>query len=186
MPRKKDIAIPVSERAANYRSKNFLHALDQLPTDQCVLWRGEPSDDGYPITRYNGHKTVAHRAMWTEIMGHIPDGMALVRVCHNKMCVNPRHGELITQREAIARAPNHNRDKTHCAKGHPYTPENTKATKDKNGKVVARVCITCRNERNRLTDARRKAERNAQREGKLARIRAAELAARAARKGAVK
>lgn len=179
-PRKANIAVPTSERAANYRSKNFLWALDQLPTENCVVWPGELSEDGYPTTRYNGHKTVAHRAIWTEILGPIPEGLVLERTCRNTACVNPRHCEPVTAQEAIERSPLHNKNKTHCPKGHAYSPENTITSKDKKtGKVVSRVCKKCRAERNRITDERRKAERTIKRQAQLDRLRAAELAARA-------
>lgn len=180
-PKYQRIAVPVSERAANYRSSQFLSVLDQLPTEKCVEWPGDTSGDGYPVTRYNGHKTLAHRAIWTEIMGAIPDEHILDRVCRNKVCVNPRHCQPVSQAEHAKSHPGHNANKTHCPQGHPYSPENTKRYTTKDG-GPARVCLTCRREQNKKIDARRKLERRLKRQAQLDRLRAAELAARATTK----
>ena len=47
--------------------------------------------------------------------------------CDNKACANPTHVRLVTQRENILRSDSLqalNAAKTHCHRGHEFTPEN--------------------------------------------------------------
>jgi hypothetical protein len=77
-------------------------------------------------------------------------------ICKNLACVNPKHLRLVSQRfnsvENSISPMARNAKKTTCAKGHPYTPENTLAVKRPGrvtpngvriGACTARICLTC-------------------------------------------
>lgn len=73
---------------------------------------------------------LAHRLIYTAIVGVIPDGLYLDHLCHNRPCVNPHHLTPVTPKQngstslpggRATRAVN----RTHCPSGHEYTIENT-------------------------------------------------------------
>jgi len=100
----------------------------------CWIWTGVKMPRGYgqfgPGGTVTGAKMVlAHR--WSY---------------RNTSCVNPTHLEPVTQRENLMRGESFsavNAIKTHCPKGHEYTPENTAIWKNE------RKCKICSRERDR-------------------------------------
>lgn len=100
------------------------HFKRRLDSD-CWEWLGA-TDRGYGKTTDAVHgENRAHRAMWAELMGPIPDGFTLDHLCHNRTCVNPAHMEPVTFEENCRRAAQFKAQRT-CGKGlHPMTPENT-------------------------------------------------------------
>jgi hypothetical protein len=103
----------------------------------------------------------AHRFAYEHFVGPIPAGYSIDHLCHaadlecpggreclHRRCVNPAHLEAVTQRENILRSsltmPFVNAAKTHCPRGHEYTPENTYRNP---GKANSRDCRTCRRAR---------------------------------------
>ena len=114
----------------------------------CWIWQGRPMNAGYGqlgVTRDGKTRTIlAHRASYETFVGPIPDGRQLDHLCRVRLCVNPSHLEPVTPRQNIHRSPIApaaiNARKTHCPKGHPYTPENTYF----NGpRKTWRLCRTC-------------------------------------------
>lgn len=69
------------------------------------------------------------------------------RSCLHRRCVNPTHLVLATAKEnseASSNTPAHrNRRKTHCSRGHAFTPDNTYIQVRKNGTTVSRSCKRC-------------------------------------------
>lgn len=106
----------------------------------CILWEGRTNADGYGLIT----RTLAHRAAWEEAHGTIPDGNVIHHDCGEKRCVNVEHLRCLTHREHNRLHNNgsawheRQRAKTHCSKGHEYTPENT--ARDKLGKRYCREC----------------------------------------------
>lgn len=88
----------------------------------------------------NGYGSIggrlAHRVSYMEIVGQIPDGLELDHLCRNTLCLNPEHLEPVTKRENLRRVVI---AKTHCKRGHEFTPENTWL----DTKRRARHCRTC-------------------------------------------
>ena len=96
----------------------------------CWEWIGGKVQGGYGVLPMNtaadraAHSSrLAHRISYEIHVGPIPDGLTIDHLCGNPSCVNPAHLEPVTMRENIRRATFAN--KTHCANGHEYTPENT-------------------------------------------------------------
>jgi hypothetical protein len=66
----------------------------------------------------------------------------LDHTCRVRSCVNPAHLEPVTNRENGLRGDIgiHNRVKTHCPQGHPYTANNLAAWGLRKGQ---RICLIC-------------------------------------------
>ncbi|QBP31703.1 HNH endonuclease [Mycobacterium phage Piper2020] len=99
------------------------------------LWRG------YGTISDRGVDIGAHRFVYEELIGPIPEGMTLDHLCHgrdpncagggtcpHRKCVNPAHLEPVPHAVNVARGQSptarHSRQ-THCIRGHAFTPENT-------------------------------------------------------------
>lgn len=64
--------------------------------DQCATWQ-EPSSSGYSRIRAGLPTTMAHRAVWEQVHGKIPEGYGLAHTCKNLACINPNHLRLVSQ-----------------------------------------------------------------------------------------
>lgn len=94
----------------------------------CWEWRGACTERGYGILYRGGKKLRAHRHLYEEFVGPIPEKLVLDHLCRNKGCVNPSHLEPVTTRENILRGEGvtaQNAKKTECSKGHPFDAANT-------------------------------------------------------------
>ncbi len=79
---------------------------------------------------------MAHRVAYELAIGPVPDGLVVDHLCFNRACVRPGHLEPVTQQENVMRA------RTHCRKGHEFTPENTYVRPGGTG-GIQRICRTC-------------------------------------------
>jgi len=98
----------------------------------CWIWTASATTDGYGTFRLNGRSQRAHRVSYVEYVGPIPaEKPQLDHLCRNRRCVRPDHLEPVTNQENADRGEpgKHNAIKTHCPKGHEYTPENTRITR---------------------------------------------------------
>jgi len=111
----------------------------------CWTWTGTIDPGGYGHYKL-GQSQHAHRVAYELVVGPIPEGLELDHLCRNPSCVNPAHLEPVTHAENVRRGTVAQR--THCQKGHEYTPENTRM---RNG---ARVCRECHREQRRRSVAR--------------------------------
>ena len=115
----------------------------------CVETTYARNKDGYGrclVRRFSKTIYLTHVLAWIDHHGRLPGpGMCILHHCDNPPCRNVEHLYEGTQsdnnRDAWARSGrgNGNSDKTHCSKGHEFTPENTYRTPDGRN----RRCRTC-------------------------------------------
>ena len=125
-------------------------------SDECWVWQAE-TWDGYGYFHLHHHQVKAHRWVYEHMMGPIPAGLELDHLCRNRSCVNPAHLEPVTHRVNVLRGlcpPAVNARKTHCVKGHEYTPENTYTYPD-----GRKWCLTCKRAEARAYQKRKREAR---------------------------
>ncbi len=100
--------------------KRFFDKVDM--TYSCWLWRAG-TRNGWGIFTVKGKNIQAHRFAYELMVEKIPEGMHLDHLCRVRNCVNPAHLDIVTIQENSRRTIHPL--KTHCKKGHEYSPENT-------------------------------------------------------------
>ena len=151
------------ENAVPWWRIQFWSHVDQAGPIECWPWTGRRNDAGYGvcsvpafIARRTGQTFPAHRIAYTLAHGEIPDGLPLDHVCRNPRCCNPSHLEPVTHRENTLRGTSPlaaNAKKTHCSRGHEFTPENTSIRVQRGSQT--RRCLACRAEWNQITNGKR-------------------------------
>lgn len=138
----------VIENLTEKQVANFWKKVDR--SGDCWIWTGFVGSAGYGFVNINRLLRSAHRVSVAIRDGSIPAGLVVRHSCDTRLCVRPEHLLLGTQadnmRDRIERGrtthgdEHHNSLKTHCPKGHEYTPENTYRDKHHGW----RNCRTCR------------------------------------------
>lgn len=135
--------LPVNYLIGHHRKKRIEESIRESvmpePNNGCFLWIGELSPGGYGRKRYLGKRLYAHRLVYEMEHGEIPKDMTIDHLCRVRSCVNPKHMEVVTNKENILRgiSPSAlNFRKKFCAKcSGPYTKDNR----------AKRTCVNCRN-----------------------------------------
>ena len=122
-----------------------------IPQDLSKCWE-------WVATKQGGYgrflAKTAHRFAYEYLKGPIPAGLTVDHLCRNRACQNPDHMQLVPILENVRRgfAPNAiNARKTHCHRGHEFTPENTKHRYD-----GYRECRICHNHANAKSKMRKR------------------------------
>lgn len=71
----------------------------ETPDTNCWLWTAYIMPSGYGLSCVGGKKQTAHRAVYEEFVGPVPDGLELDHLCRVRACVNPGHLEPVTRAE---------------------------------------------------------------------------------------
>ena len=124
------------------------------PNTGCWLWLKSITRRGYGRLLVPSMKQrSAHRVSYFLSNGHNPSPEEFIcHKCDNPLCVNPQHlfiGDAKTNtQDMVLKGRQANLRKTHCLRGHEFTPENIVYNK------LRRSCRICKN-------AKRKARREA-------------------------
>jgi len=134
----------------------------EIASTGCWEWTGRI----HPSTGY-GYLDIlqvprrAHRLMYEELVGPIPNGLDLDHLCRVRCCVNPDHLEPVTRgentRRGLAGAQTAKRMAaiSHCPQGHPYDETNTYVGVQKSGHVNRRCRACHRESQRRYMESRR-------------------------------
>lgn len=113
-------------------------------SEGCWFWLGPLYPKGYGSFWYQGRNVGAHRAAYELFVGPVPPGLSVCHRCDVPCCVNPEHLFLGTARDNLLDASAKGRlpaqQKTHCCRGHQFTPENT-YIEPKRGNRKCRTCV---------------------------------------------
>lgn len=117
-----------------------------VDTDQCWLYAGSKTPDGYGQIRLDGKYQKVHKLIYEAFNGELPEGYETDHLCEVKACVNPKHLEGVTHRENTRR--HYERFYSEfCRNGHPRSM--TKYYWDNRTLVYAKQCSGCYTQRYR-------------------------------------
>lgn len=128
------------------------------PSTGCLLWCGERNRKRYGKVYSGGATRLVSRVVWAHVHGPIPEGLLVLHHCDNPPCARPSHLFLGTpadnSRDMVEKGrqggpPFENAAKTHCDRGHEFSPENT--YRPPSG---GRECRTCKSALDRARPAR--------------------------------
>ncbi len=95
------------------------------------FWSGYPDDK----------KLLAHKFSWERFYGTVPYGLMVDHTCRNKLCVNPKHLQLVTPWGSQHFSTDEtNAAKTHCKHGHSLMDARLVHCADGYIRRVCRVC----------------------------------------------
>lgn len=108
---------------------------------ECWRWTASRNQTGYGTFKLGPKTMTAHVVAYEWMVGPVGDGLDLDHLCRNRACVNPSHLEPVSHRVNVLRGQSFaaiNARKTHCPRGHAYSPENTRIER-----CGGRRCRTC-------------------------------------------
>ena len=99
----------------------------------CHIFRGGKcggKSGGYGTVGFNGKIIRVHRYVYERDVGPIPPGMEIDHQCRVRACCNVQHLRVVDDRtqateNVVGSGCQLSKAKTHCPKGHEYSPENT-------------------------------------------------------------
>jgi hypothetical protein len=65
-------------------------------TETCWLWQRSRTQNGYGLFSVHGKRCLAHRWLYEQTIGPIPEGLEIDHLCRVRHCVNPDHLEAVT------------------------------------------------------------------------------------------
>ncbi len=125
--------------------ERFWEKVDKLAIG-CWLWTGNTKHGyGYFYGTAAQKNVRAHRFAYEQSIGPIPKGLTIDHLCRNRICVNPNHLEIVTNRVNVLRGVGEtaiNARKTICIHGHLLRDHNLYITP--NGRRQCRICLASR------------------------------------------
>jgi len=69
-----------------------LAALIFVGSDECIVWPYGKGTHGYGAIYYKGEMRTTHSVAFEVTQGYrLPSDMDVRHLCHNRLCINPRH-----------------------------------------------------------------------------------------------
>lgn len=118
-----------------------------VSTDDCWIYAGGHTVDDYGRVWVRQRKGVykgyfAHRVVYEDMVGEIPDELEIDHLCGVRPCINPDHLEAVTHKENMERR----YGKDLCKQGHKLTSDNVYLSiKNRKTGRVGRQCKKCAN-----------------------------------------
>jgi hypothetical protein len=105
--------VAAARERRDYLLSNYVEEEGPIEGSPCQIWQRCCSDGGYGWVRYGDFNYLAHRLMWVDANGPIPDGLQVRHRCDRPACISLDHLELGTQQDNMndmkerGRAPSH-------------------------------------------------------------------------------
>ncbi|MDJ0395915.1 HNH endonuclease [Rhodococcus sp. G-MC3] len=122
--------------------------LEYEPAGDCLIYLGPTNADGYGYLTVNGKREFAHRLVFAEFNGSIPNKKRVLHSCEHRGCIEKSHLHLSTPKVNPAGF----RRRSVCKFGHALTDDNIIQTQ------AGRVCKKCRTEYKAAWYRRKRAE----------------------------
>jgi len=119
-----------------------------FPESGCWIFTGCPAMR-YPAISCGGVRLSVHRLAYELFVGAIPDEHDVHHTCENRRCCCPEHLKALTELDHYRL----HKVKTHCNRGHEFTPENTYFWDKRPGQ---QMCCECRRQNVQASRKRRK------------------------------
>lgn len=122
--------------------ERFLEKINVVESG-CWIWTAAKNNNGYGIFGLDDKTILSHRFIYEYYYGQICPDLVVHHRCYNTSCCNPSHLEERTNKENILDIDSStitaiNKRKTHCIRGHEFTPENIYLLKNRR---YCRICV---------------------------------------------